>query len=344
MPGPSVVRGKAIKRAILGGLLNESHIDARVEKVLEIVEWCQKSRTAESSLVNSKSFHLPAEAWNLDPLSASKTGLGGATKELNQKLLHDSAVESIVLLKNYQNLLPLSTHIPIRIAIIGPGVIKIPIAANGPSVVQPTSLPSQSFLKLVREVIHENSALKYHVGTRITEALSQQAFEKRLCSPTWSKGEGCLEVRFYNNDPWISTQNPSSESSASPILNIFSPVVYTTTVDTTTIIFNPPPSKSINETCWISFKGFFTPIESETLLFGLAVAGQADLYIDGKLILENSENQIRGPWLGFTTSKERQVEFEVVEGQRYEIEVRFSNSRFIRRSVSFYDDYFSSKY
>ena len=82
--------------------------------------------------------------------------------------------------------------------------------------------------------------------------------------------------------------------------------------------------------------GTFVPDQTGTWTLGLTVAGQGDLYVDGRLVVENSKNQKADVTfvsclclvssLKFNTgTEERLGEIELEAGRSYQLEVRFSN-------------------
>ena len=78
---------------------------------------------------------------------------------------------------------------------------------------------------------------------------------------------------------------------------------------------------------WVRLRTTFVPDKSGIWQLGLGVAGQADLYVNGQKLIDNSTNQ-RAGLLFFTTGAEEAVqEIQVKAGKSYDIEVRFSNFR-----------------
>ena len=72
--------------------------------------------------------------------------------------------------------------------------------------------------------------------------------------------------------------------------------------------------------------GFVTAPATGKFEFGLAVYGTACLFIDEKLIIDNTAKQSGGRFFfGKGTVEERQV-VELVEGQSYKIKVEFGSS------------------
>lgn len=69
----------------------------------------------------------------------------------------------------------------------------------------------------------------------------------------------------------------------------------------------------------------FIPDQDGIWEFGLGIAGQADLFIDDELIVENSKDQKSGLLFFTTGSEERVGQLDVKAGKSYKLEVRFTN-------------------
>ncbi|KAG2013345.1 cellulose-binding beta-glucosidase [Coprinopsis cinerea AmutBmut pab1-1] len=107
MPGPTVMRGKAVERALTAEKLFISDIDARVKQILGLYKRAQESGIP---------FDGPEE-YNQDP----------GVKDI----LREAAAESIVLLKNEKGILPLTDAVK-KIAVIGPNA-KVGVPSCGGS-------------------------------------------------------------------------------------------------------------------------------------------------------------------------------------------------------------------
>ncbi|VDC07331.1 unnamed protein product [Peniophora sp. CBMAI 1063] len=106
MPGPSVVRGAAITRALAGEKLLPGDIDARVRKILELMVHAHESGIP---------FDGPEESYDTPEVRA---------------LLRRAAADATVLLKNDAGVLPLKS--PRSIAVIGPNA-KLAFSSGGGS-------------------------------------------------------------------------------------------------------------------------------------------------------------------------------------------------------------------
>lgn len=106
MPGPSKWRGELIHRALLARKIKESTVDKSVRNLLKLINKVQPSllHTAESD--------------------------GGNTKEKSD-LCRKVARESIVLLKNERNILPLDPSKAQTYGLIGPGFLYPAVGGGG---------------------------------------------------------------------------------------------------------------------------------------------------------------------------------------------------------------------
>ncbi|KAI0047327.1 glycoside hydrolase family 3 protein [Auriscalpium vulgare] len=106
MPGPTVMRGKAVERALVSEKLLPGDIDARVRKILELVAYAHASGIP---------FNGPQTAVDTPALRA---------------LLRRAAADAIVLLKNAAGLLPLTQPLA-KIAVIGPNAKNVFLSGGG---------------------------------------------------------------------------------------------------------------------------------------------------------------------------------------------------------------------
>ncbi|KAJ7180401.1 glycoside hydrolase family 3 protein [Mycena crocata] len=166
MPGPSVMRGKAVERCLIAQKLFPSDIDARVRKILELLK-----RAHESGIP----FDAPEESID--------------TPELRQ-LLRTAAADAIVLLKNDASVLPLSSNVK-TIAVIGPNA-KIAMTSGGGSarlLSTYTVSPLEGIAAAAKEI---GAEVKYAVGAASHKFLP-------LLDP-YIQPQGAL-LEFWNEKP-----------------------------------------------------------------------------------------------------------------------------------------------
>ncbi|KAJ7094493.1 glycoside hydrolase family 3 protein [Mycena belliarum] len=170
MPGPTVMRGKAVERCLVSEKLFPSDIDARVRKILELLQHARES---------SIPFDAPEESVD--------------TPELRQ-LLRTAAADAIVLLKNEKKVLPLSPTVK-RIAVIGPNAK--PAMTSGGGSAQLLSTYKVSPLEGITAAAQEIGAeVKYAVGAASHRYLP-------LLDPYLQRKDGTpgALVEFWNDAP-----------------------------------------------------------------------------------------------------------------------------------------------
>ncbi|ETW83697.1 glycoside hydrolase family 3 protein [Heterobasidion irregulare TC 32-1] len=174
MPGPTVMRGKAVERALVGGKLFPSDIDDRVRKILELL------KRAHASGI---------------PFDGPEDGVD--TPQL-RSLLRRAAASAIVLLKNDRSLLPLSGSIK-SIAVIGPNAKQAFTSGGGSARLLETY--SVSPLEGIRVAAKELGAeVRYTVG-----ATSHKYLPVLDGYMKYEGGNGAL-VEFWNYEPldgWV---------------------------------------------------------------------------------------------------------------------------------------------
>ncbi|KAM0750533.1 hypothetical protein T439DRAFT_380431 [Meredithblackwellia eburnea MCA 4105] len=220
-------------------------------------------------------------------------------------LLLESAREGIVLLKNDAKVLPLTEVKRKKIAVIGPNA-NASVYSGGGSARLPatyTTTPLAAIKKLADE---QGAVVVYEEGARTNRWSAE--LTPYLCQPGSDKVGVLFE--WYDKDPRAG--------------NKIDPL-FLKTQGTSYAYFVDGIPASVPVRGYTLLRSTFTPHVSGIWEFGLGVAGQADLYLDGKLVVNNSENQVPGLLFFMTGAEERVGRAEVKAGQSYELEVRFSN-------------------
>ncbi|KAJ4245203.1 hypothetical protein NW762_014073 [Fusarium torreyae] len=277
MPGPTKIRGPLIEHAISSRYVSRRTIDERARNVLDFVRRASKIDVeAEESTRD-----LPKD------------------RQLNRKL----AADSIVLLKNDLNLLPLKKSAIKTIALIGPNMKTAAFCGGGSASLQPyyTISPYEGIVSQLPkdvEVIYEVGA---HAHGYIPELQSSE-----VRTPEGSPG---LRVRFFKDSPSVPSRSMIEETVI--LESSWQLMGYS----------NPHLPRL-----------FYADIEAElvapdtgTFEFGLAVYGLADLYIDDKLVLDNSTVQRGGTFCFGKGTLEEKVRVDLVKGQVYRIKVQFTS-------------------
>ncbi|KAH8926326.1 glycoside hydrolase family 3 protein [Atractiella rhizophila] len=283
MPGPAVMRGAVLQRAHWGGIIHEEDIKNCSRKILQLVE-------------RTKSSGVPGNA----------VEKGNDTPE-SRRVLRQTASESIVLLKNEANILPLDASIP-TIAIIGPNGAATPISGGGSAALRPYYRISA--LDGIKAQVSKDTKIVYTEGFKSHVLLPSAVLESMV--------HGTVRVDFFDKPP-------SSEGTYE------GNHLCTIQADTTTMFFADgiPESVVPKYPVYARVTATITPHDTGVYELGLASCGQANLYIDGKLLVENSTNQIRSTIFFNTATEERIGEIKLAKGTEYELTVRYTNEELI---------------
>ncbi|PPQ78230.1 hypothetical protein CVT25_015549 [Psilocybe cyanescens] len=297
MPGPSVMRGKALERAIIAQKVTLRDIDERVIKVLGLLK-----RAHESGIP----FNGP-EAYNDTP-------------ELRQ-LLRTAAADAIVLLKNDKAILPLDNRFK-KIAVIGPNA-KYAMTSGGGS----ASLLSTYTVSPLEGI----SAAAKEIGAEVRYSLGATSHKYLpLLDPYIRQRNGqpgaCIE--FWNEAPTLDFLSTSPDFD-----NSLPPVAWSTlTLGTNCFLMDGIDETKVNLICWTRYSAKFIPDEDGDWEIGMNIAGQGNLFINHNLAIDLSTKPSRGEaFFGLGTEDVRVVVEGLKAGQEYDLEIRTSNTEFAAR-------------
>ncbi|KAJ6538518.1 glycoside hydrolase family 3 protein [Mycena vulgaris] len=298
MPGPTVMRGKAVERSLISQKLFPSDIDDRVRKILELLK-----RAHESGIP----FDGPEESID--------------TPELRQ-LLRTAAADAIVLLKNEKEVLPLSSDVK-RIAVIGPNA-KVAMTSGGGSAALLSTYkvsPLDGITAVAKEI---GAEVKYAVGA------ASHKYLPLLDSYIYQKGgsRGAL-IEFWNEAPSDDFLALSPDLSAR-----FNKIDWSTaTQGTNCFLVDGIDATKVNVDCFTRYSATFIPDESGDWEFGINLAGRGNLFLDNQLVVDLSTNPEQGEsFFGLGTIEKRSVVKGLKAGQQYDLEVRISTSDFAAKA------------
>ncbi|KAI5456702.1 putative glycosyl hydrolase [Mariannaea sp. PMI_226] len=256
MPGPSRFRGPGLMHAVTSNKVKETAIDERVRKVLEMVKLAAKSKIPEFA---------PEVERN--------------TPE-DQALLRRAASESIVLLKNEDEILPLSPSK--KTLVIGPNANTATYCGGGSANLPAyyTVTPLQGIKnKSTADVVFSQGAYGHKelplLGSQLKTEDGKPGYTFRVYTePSTTKGREAVDTLHML-------------SSSAFLMDYTHP-------------------KVSGDLYYVTMDGIFEPTESGVYEFGLTVAGTGLLYVDGELIVDNKTNQRQGTsFFGIGTPEER---------------------------------------
>jgi len=272
MPGATRFRGQALSHAVLSGKVKETELDSRVRNVLNLIN---KTRVAGI------------------PENAPETELN---RPSDRALMRQAAAESIVLLKNDENTLPLNKGKPILI--IGPNA-KIAAYCGGGSA---SLRPYAAITPFEGIVSQSTSDVSFAQGVYAHKLLPEIGTLLRT-----KDGRVGFSLKVFNEPP----------ASTDRIL------VEERHLTDTNMWFIDYANSKLNKTWYADVEGVFTPEESGVYDFGLAVHGTGKLYIDEHLVVSNVENQKPGSAFLGSGTVEEQGSIRLEKGRQYRLLVQW---------------------
>ncbi|GAA5820715.1 hypothetical protein JCM10212_000839 [Sporobolomyces blumeae] len=283
MPGPPVMRGACVNRALAGEKLFIEDIDERVRNVLDLVN-----------------FAIDSEI----PFYAGEDRVD--TPEV-RALLRESAANGVVLLKNKASLLPLSSSpsSPIKsIAVIGSNA-KVAFPSGGGS----ASLAATYTVSPLEGITSAAKAL----GASVEFAMGVAAFRYiPLLDPylAWAR------VEIFNGVPegkeWFESGSYQPEE----------PDYAVNTSTSQCFMIDGIPWDKLEKLVHCRYVAEFTPDVSGSWTFGLGSIGQSALFVDGQRVVENVESFRPGELFFGMGSEERRGTIDLEKGRKTRVEIR----------------------
>lgn len=289
MPGPTRFRESV--QTVHSVVCNEIHrdvIDKNVRHVLKFIDDCLESGVDPDQ----------DELENTDPKAAT--------------LLRQIGGESLVLLKNDDNILPLDPHAKKGnevIAVIGPNAKAERNSGGGSASLKAryTVTPFDGIVNKVKEKAGDKAVVvEYTLGAYLDKTLPDIGSIMKT-----ETGETGVEARFYKVAPGTPGRKPFDKR-----------------ISTSTKLFLTDykhPELPVGEQLfYVDFEGYFTPDESATYEFGCSCLGTAQIFLDDKLIVDNKTKQQRGDafFLGMGTREERSA-VKLEKGKKYKVKVEY---------------------
>ena len=236
---------------------------------------------------------------------AAKSGIpeGASERELNRpqdrELLRRAAAESIVLLKNEESILPFNKTK--TVAVIGPNAKAEVYSGGGSASLLPYYVvtPFQGVSKQCDDVRFSQGAYNHKglplLGTMLRTSIGQVGFE--FCA--YDKPHGERNRRLLDT-------------------------LHQTNSNMYLVDYDVPDHDS--STYYVDIKGAFTPEEDGIYDFGLTVQGTGKLFIDDKLLIDNTHDQRPGTAFFGAATVEEIGTINLRAGIAYEVTVKYGTA------------------
>ncbi|KAL9125262.1 MAG: hypothetical protein Q9217_005510 [Psora testacea] len=275
MPGPTRFRGKALVHAVTSNKVRPHVLDERVRAVLRAVKQASKSGVAEDA---------PEHELN---------------RPEDRELLRKLAAESVVLLKNDNNVLPLNKSK--TIAVIGPNAKFAAYAGGGSAGLLPyyTVSPFEGVKGKCDDVRFSQGVFGHRVLPLVGRYLRT------------ADGKPGFSFKVYDKPP------------RSPERRLLDELHLT---DSNMFIMDYKVPDHHSQAYYVDCAGTFTPEEDGLYDFGLTVQGTGQLFIDGKLLVDNANEQKPGTAFFGGGTIEEVGSIHLKKGQDYCVTVEFGTA------------------
>ena len=290
MPGPTVFREDIpTSHMVFANEVHNDVIDENVRSILKMVNEAMKSGIPENA---------PEIANESQEASNLIRKIGG---------------ESIVLLKNESNTLPLfktSSKGNEKYAIIGPNA-KVAQDSGGGSASMHCRYKTTPYegIKAKLEEAGNSVSLDYELGASLDKTLPDIGPLLKTES-----GEAGFTATFYKEDPGVKSRKPFEE------LHLKSSKIVLAD-------FKSDQLKPDELLYYANFEGIFVPEESGTYELGCSCLGSAQIFLNDKLIVDNKTNQQKGEaFLLGTGTIEVISNIDLKKDIKYHVRVEFGTS------------------
>lgn len=290
MPGPTIFREDIpTSHMVFSNEVHNDVIDENVRCILKMVNEAMKSGIPENA---------PEIANESQEASDLIRKIGG---------------ESIVLLKNESNTLPLSKTSSKgneKYAIIGPNAKAAQDSGGGSASLNARykTTPYEG-IKAKLEEAGNSVSLDYELGASLDKTLPDIGPILKTES-----GEAGFTATFYEEDPSVRSRKPFEK------MHMENSKIFLAD-------FNSDKLKQGQILFYVNFEGIFSPEETGTYEFGCSCLGTAQIFINDKLVVDNKTNQRVGNafFLGMGTD-EVVSDIELKKGTDYKVRVEFGTS------------------
>lgn len=215
----------------------------------------------------------------------------------DRALLRKIASEAIVLMKNEGNVLPLDKTK--KVAVIGPNAKIAAYCGGGSAALNPyyTVTPLEGISQSAVGGVEFSQGVYAHQMLPL--------LGKQLCTEDGQKG---FKLSIFNDAPDVSTRVPLEERYETDAMVIF-------------MDYDHPKLQPI---WYADAEGYFIPEESGVYDFGLTVHGTGKLFVDGKLLIDNTVKQKAGTSFFGSGTVEETASLQLEAGKKYKVLVQWA--------------------
>lgn len=222
-------------------------------------------------------------------------------REQDRHLLRRAAAESIVLMKNDRKILPLDPRRPI--AVIGPNAAVAAYRGGRIAHLRPYYTVSPL------DAIRQRSEAQVTFAQGIYNHKERPLLGHQLRTEDGQQG---FDMYIYTEPPGVANRKP---------------VDHYEFLNSCGYFFNyEHPDRIDGENWHVDIEGYLTATQSGPYDFGVSVQGTASLYVDNKLIVDNTTNQTFGEGFFRAGTVEVVGTVNLIEGQKYHILVHWAGA------------------
>ncbi|KFZ14141.1 hypothetical protein V501_03399 [Pseudogymnoascus sp. VKM F-4519 (FW-2642)] len=220
----------------------------------------------------------------------------------DRKLNRQLAGDSVVVLKNNAGVLPLSKDIK-QIALIGSNLKNVAFCGGGSASLEPyyAISPYQGII----DKLGKDTAVHYEIG-----AYSHALLPILSDGLTTPDGRPGALISFFADPPSVCNRQVVDQLS---IREAFFQLMD----------YRHPQLETLY---YATVEGFFLAPATGIFQFGITVYGSGNLFIDNKLVIENTETQRPGTSFFGKGTAEEIGEVDLVEGKTYHVRLEFASS------------------
>ncbi|KAJ5534380.1 hypothetical protein N7527_000634 [Penicillium freii] len=277
MPGKTRWRGETLAHAVSSNKVAQYQLDERVRNILNLVNWVEPLGIPEGA---------PEKALN---------------RPEDQALMRRAAAESVVLMKNEGDILPLKKDG--SLLVIGPNA-KIAAYCGGGSA---SLAPYYTVTPFDGVSAKTKGEVKYSQGVYSHKDLPLLGPKLRTAD-----GKPGFTFKVYNEHP-----NSGEDRQVVDELHL---------LESSGFLMDYVNPKIKSMTYYVDMEGTFTPEESGVYDFGVTVVGTGKLLIDGEVVVDNTKNQKQGSAFFGTATIEEIGTKELKAGQTYKVLFQFGSA------------------